>query len=1221
MEASELPSAALEVQAGGIPLELSEPFDPSVYYYEVLADRRAWVDVVPSFGGAVTVNGQPAADGQPLAVPLRIGETDILVDSGEDQYSVKAYRSPFESTVVDRTPSVDIVLDTPRGLALDSDGNVIVTDSYSETVTKYSSTGEVEWTFPNEGSGGFAFEDLGEVAVDGLGNVYVVDDRTEGTDRIVKLDADGNQIMSYPVDDPRAIEVDANGNVYAIASIWVEGDYYEYRLAKLDGDNDPQTMAWTWPSNEGLYAPFLLALDKDGNIGILDEYYNEWESRFHKVVTVSAANGTETESTVELDAWGLYPSDLESTADGEWIVTDDGTGEIHFFDGTGAFLDSWGNGTFAPQSVSVTSNFERGVSGELWVTDYDDSENAAVVALNHTGAMRSVWASGGAWHGTFSHPTDVTVDSLGNVYVADSGNHRVEKYDASGTWVKSFVALDEDGNFEPDSVAVDDSGDVYVVDSTNWRIVRFDSTGAVIGELTGLARQPFGIAYDPFGDSIYVSYGPVTSFDPGMGVIERYTTELVDTQTSWASEYSWETDYYRSVAVDADGYVYGADTDSVQVYYFDGDPYGDPFGGVTEAAGDEYSEIDYIGGIAVGGGYVFVGDLTKERVQAYTREGEFLDRISEFPPGGYISPRGVAVLPDGDLYVTDNLGHKVFRVDLEFTNGLRGLDVFGATLVTPFYPEHDAYEVRVQAGAEGVGIIPLPSDPGSSIKADREPVLWGEPIPLPWPLDDGTIELEVTNQNEDTAVYRIDLVVVDTLREVEPGSYVSFGDRTWVTTGTAPNKLLSIDNFGAAALWDPALLPEDEPQVDDPLLRFRPTAEGSIAESLNTDFLDSIDGESGLKQWLVPMDIPVNSLFLDSSSVVTESSSPLYSVKAKAALLTYGEYRAMTEQGLLSPGEDGSDTWHLMNPMTGTSYVEAYVAHVQNDAAGSVYFLHAAHAVRPVVQLQPNVLIGIGDGTEAYPYTLELPWETFESLEADQDDRSPGANTGLTVTFSPVRSLPKDDPVTVTFPEEFYTAEIPETGAITVSVDGEPVDGVTYVFDTLTRTATIPLPTDVEYGQAVTIVFTPAANIKNPEVETTYSLLVGLPTIDPEPVGATLLVAEPEGYADLIVEGQPTGDGDFLAGQTREFAIAVSNVGTTSAEGEVSVTVSPSSFAEVTLEGDGWTCEGLSCSRLGTLEPEGAFEPIVATLTVPETLSGETGVLQAWVSAESDAVT
>ena len=96
----------------------------------------------------------------------------------------------------------------------------------------------------------------------------------------------------------------------------------------------------------------------------------------------------------------------------------------------------------------------------------------------------------GAQTDLFNRPTDVAFDAAGNIYVADGvGNQRVAKFDKNGVFVKSWGSKGaEPGQFGTSAraIAVDAQGNVYVADSGNKRIQVFDSNGTFKTQISGV---------------------------------------------------------------------------------------------------------------------------------------------------------------------------------------------------------------------------------------------------------------------------------------------------------------------------------------------------------------------------------------------------------------------------------------------------------------------------------------------------------------------------------------------------------------------------------------------------------------------------------------------------------------------------------------------------------------------------------------------------------------
>ena len=180
------------------------------------------------------------------------------------------------------------------------------------------------------------------------------------------------------------------------------------------------------------------------------------------------------------------------------------------------YVTQWGgkgssNGQFdVPSGVAVDS------SGNVFVAD---SNNSRIQKFDNNGNFLTSWGSKGADSGQFSLPWSVAVDRLGNVFVADMGNHRIQKFDNSGNflnvWSKpgAFVIESGSGNREfnnPWGVAVDNSGNIFVADRMNYRIQKLASNGEFLtawgtkGTENGQFDIPSGVAVDQSGN-VFVS--------------------------------------------------------------------------------------------------------------------------------------------------------------------------------------------------------------------------------------------------------------------------------------------------------------------------------------------------------------------------------------------------------------------------------------------------------------------------------------------------------------------------------------------------------------------------------------------------------------------------------------------------------------------------------------------------------------------------------------------
>jgi DNA-binding beta-propeller fold protein YncE len=86
------------------------------------------------------------------------------------------------------------------------------------------------------------------------------------------------------------------------------------------------------------------------------------------------------------------------------------------------------------------------------------------------------WGTTGSGDGQFVNPAlGIAPDSSDNIYVADWGNNRIQKFDSNGNFITKWGTQGSgDGQFdEPTGIAIDSSGNVYVVDRGNSRIQVF----------------------------------------------------------------------------------------------------------------------------------------------------------------------------------------------------------------------------------------------------------------------------------------------------------------------------------------------------------------------------------------------------------------------------------------------------------------------------------------------------------------------------------------------------------------------------------------------------------------------------------------------------------------------------------------------------------------------------------------------------------------------------
>jgi WD40 repeat protein len=370
------------------------------------------------------------------------------------------------------------------------------------------------------------------------------------------------------------------------------------------------------------------------------------------------------------------------------------------YDPAGTFIDRWN-----PSESGDSSRQELiGIAASGDVLYVTDNYGNRVLKLTERGEVLVTWGEQGAGSGQFDYPSGIAVDHVGNVYVVDVGNKRVQIFDPTGKFLRSFATNVERNDSWPMyyGIAVASDGKIYVSDPRKGRICTFSNEGKPAGDISvGQEYEPHGLAICPDGKVAvtvrsfethgvrkydgrkYTQYGDFGSNGPGHFLMP--TGLAVDSNHGWVyvADFwdcridkfslsgellaSWgrhgtggdEFNMIEGIGLDSEGNVYVNDSERGCVDKFDSNgKFLFRFG----RSGTRNGEFQRNVGVAVDNdGYVYVTDMGRQNVQKFSPWGTFEATWGHegTGPGEFMSPRGIGVDKDGYVYVVDETGSDV----------------------------------------------------------------------------------------------------------------------------------------------------------------------------------------------------------------------------------------------------------------------------------------------------------------------------------------------------------------------------------------------------------------------------------------------------------------------------------------------------------------------------------------------------------------------------------
>ena len=499
------------------------------------------------------------------------------------------------------------------------------------------------------------------IAVDSKGNLYVADRYNHRIRKITpqgvvstfagngEPDFSNGRGTNARFNTPIGITIDTDDNLYVT-------DTYNQSIRKITPEGDVSTIVGSTPQQQQFNQPHGIAIDGDGNLYVTD-YYN------HRIRKVTQEGVVTT----------IAGSAIAGSAPQQGFA--DGTGEA------ARFAHPWG--------ITIDA------LGDLYVVDHTNNcirkvTQAGVVTtiagdgINASGNNGRAFADGMGTDARFGGPTDIAIDALGNLYVADFYNSRIRKITQAGevTTIAGSAQGFADGpgataQFQnPTAVAVDTKGYLYVSDYNDHRIrkIHDDYYAFRINGFTPTVAQ-HGSTLTIFG----MHFGPT----PADNVVKLNDVEVaVETATTTRLTVTVPKD------VRCNGHItvtVGSETATSAGRF----SYMPTVTTVSTLAGSTRQEEGYRDGtganvlfrsphhIAIdAAGDLYLGEWGNHRVRKITPQGVVTTFAGSGPSGAntgaysngawnaaqFNRPEGIAIDADGNFIVTEGYGNRIRKI-------------------------------------------------------------------------------------------------------------------------------------------------------------------------------------------------------------------------------------------------------------------------------------------------------------------------------------------------------------------------------------------------------------------------------------------------------------------------------------------------------------------------------------------------------------------------------
>jgi uncharacterized protein (TIGR03437 family) len=494
-------------------LVLAQATPPNTYVIQTLAGSSAAGNGGPALTAAFAQLEGIALDSSGNSYIADTGDHRVRVISADGRVSTIA-GTGIPGYSGDGGPAHQAQLREPYGLALDRLGNLYVADLGNRCVRRISPGGIINSVAGGGSSTSLRVNDGATAVLPALqaprnvalgedGSLYISD---FGANRLYVVNRDGVAAIlagsgkaGFNGDHRQGIETDLNGPAALLPmpdGSLVFADSGNRRVRRIH--RGVVTTVFSGAAGYPLYSPTGLAVDAGGRILIAD-------GRAEIMLRISAggapmqplpAGGRAVAVDVRGNVLCAGGGMVRQIAPSGAVTVVAGLGKYGFGgDGGAADLARM----YRPEAVAVD------LSGNIYIAD---TGNHRVRRVTPAGFISTVAGTGDAGYGgdggpapaaRLNGPRGVACDSLGNLYVADTGNHRIRKVSPTGL-ITTLAGVDS-----PLAVAVSPAGALYLASAGSRLVRRIDPWGT-ISTVAGppAIEQPVGLALDSSGN-LYVT--------------------------------------------------------------------------------------------------------------------------------------------------------------------------------------------------------------------------------------------------------------------------------------------------------------------------------------------------------------------------------------------------------------------------------------------------------------------------------------------------------------------------------------------------------------------------------------------------------------------------------------------------------------------------------------------------------------------------------------------